>query len=56
MNVINVLLIGIGAILVVIVVAVALFIFCSVLAAWEYAKSPMAQMAEELEDNGTIEG
>ena len=53
---VNVLLIVGGAVLIVIVAAVALFVFCSILAAWEYAKSPMAQMAEELEDNGSIEG
>ena len=52
----NVLLIVGGAILVVILAAVAFFVFCAVLYAWEYAKSPGAQMAEELEGNGTIEG
>ena len=49
------LIIGIGAVAV-IVVAVLFFVTGSVLTAWTYAKSPQAQMAEELEDNGTIEG
>ena len=35
---------------------VAFFVAGAVLTAWTYAKSPQAQMAEELEDNGTIEG
>ena len=52
----NVLLIvGLGA-LAVIVIAVAFFVAGAILTAWTYAKSPQAQMAEELEDNGTIEG
>lgn len=38
------------------VVAVVLFVADVVLTVWTYAKSPQAQMAEELEDNGTIEG
>ncbi len=45
-----------AVVLVVIVVAVLLFVGGAVLTAWTYAKSPQAQMAEELEDNGTIEG
>ena len=45
-----------GVILTGIVGVVAFFILGAVLAAYEYAKSPQAQMAEELEDNGTIEG
>ena len=45
-----------GVILIGIVGVVAFFILGAVLAAYGYAKSPMAQMAEELEDNGTIEG
>ena len=49
------LIIGIGAVAV-IVVAVVIFVAGAVLTAWTYAKSPQAQMAEELEDNGTIEG
>ena len=49
------LIIGIGAVAV-ISVAVAFFVVGAVLTAWTYAKSPQAQMAEELEDNGTIEG
>lgn len=56
MNFVNVLLIIGGTILGVILIAVAFFVFCAVLYAWEYAKSPAAQMAEELEDNGSIEG
>ena len=42
--------------LAVIVVAVVFFVAGAVLIAWAYAKSPQAQMAEELEDDGTIEG
>lgn len=49
------LIIGIGAVAV-IVVAVVIFVAGAVLTAWTYAKSPYAQMAEELEDNSTIEG
>ena len=45
-----------GVILIGIVAVVAFFVLGAVLAAYEYAKSPMAQMAEELEDNGTFEG
>ena len=48
----NVFLIVGAAVLAVIVVAV-LFLIVS---AWAYAKSPRVQMAEELEDNGSIEG
>ena len=47
--------IGIGAVAV-LVVAVVILVAGAVLTAWTYAKSPHAQMAEELEDNGTIEG
>lgn len=36
--------------------AVVFFVAGAVLTVWTYAKSPQAQMAEELEDNGTIEG
>ena len=39
-----------------ITVAVVIFVAGAILTAWTYAKSPQAQMAEELEDNGTIEG
>lgn len=49
------LIIGIGA-LAVILIAVLLFVAGAILTAWTYAKSPQAHMAEELEDNGTIEG
>ena len=56
MNVMNVFLIVGIAVLAVIVVAVVVFVAGAVLTAWTYAKSPQAQMAEELEDNGTIEG
>ena len=52
----NVLLIIGAVVLAVIAVAVVLFAAGAVLTAWTYAKSPQAQMAEELEDNGTIEG
>ena len=45
-----------AAVLVVIVVAVLFFVGGAVLTAWTYAKSPQSQMAEELEDNGSIEG
>ena len=45
-----------AVVLAVIAVAVAFFVAGAVLTAWTYAKSPQAQMAEELEDNGTIEG
>ena len=45
-----------AVVLFVIVVAVLLFVGGAVLTAWTYAKSPQAQMAEELEDNGTIDG
>ena len=56
MSMTNVLLIVGIAILAIIVVAVLFFVGGAVLSAWAYAKSPQAQMAEELEDNGTIEG
>lgn len=56
MNVMNVFLIVGVAVLAVIVVAILVFVAGAVLTAWTYAKSPQAQMAEELEDNGTIEG
>lgn len=36
--------------------AVAFFVAGAILTAWTYAKSTQAQMAEELADNGTIEG
>lgn len=49
------LIVGLGA-LAVIAVAVVIFVAGAVLTAWAYAKSPQAQMTEELEDNGTIEG
>ena len=44
------------AVLAMILLAVAFFVVGAVLTAWTYAKSPHAQMAEELEDNGSIEG
>ncbi len=44
------------AVLAVIMLVVVIFVAGAVLTAWTYAKSPQAQMAEELEDNGTIEG
>lgn len=56
MSLTGILLIVGGVILIGIVGVVAFFILGAVLAAYEYAKSPQAQMAEELEDNGTIEG
>ena len=49
------LIVGLGA-LAVIAVAVVIFVAGAVLTAWTYAKWPEAQMSEELEDNGTIEG
>ena len=49
------LIVGLGA-LAVSAVAVVIFVAGAVLTAWTYAKSPQAQMTEELEDNGTIEG
>ena len=52
----NVLLIIAAVVMAVILIAVLLFVAGAVLTAWTYAKSPQAQMAEELEDNGTIEG
>ena len=55
-NMMNVFLIVGAAILAVIAAAVLFFVGGAVLTAWTYAKSPQAQMAEELEDNGTIEG
>lgn len=45
-----------GVSLVVIVAVIVFFVLGSILTAWTYAKSPQAQMTEELEDNGTIEG
>lgn len=51
----NILLIIGATVLVVIVLAVVILVAGAVLTAWTYAKSPQAQMAEELEDNGTIE-
>lgn len=52
----NVLLIIAAVVLAVILIAVLLFVAGAFLTAWTYAKSPHAQMAEELEDNGTIDG
>lgn len=52
----SILLIVGGIILVGIIGVVVFFILGAVLAAYGYAKSPMARMAEELEDNGAIEG
>ena len=49
------LIVGFGA-LAVIAVALVIFVAGAGLTAWTYAKSPQAQMTEELEDNGTIEG
>lgn len=48
------LIVGLGA-LAVIAVAVVIFVAGAVLTAWTYAKSPQAQMTEELEDNSTVE-
>ena len=56
MNVTNVFLIVGIVVLAVIVVAILVFVAGAVLTAWTYAKSPQAQMAEELEDNGSTEG
>ena len=52
----NVFLIVGAAVLAVIMVAILVFVGGAVLTAWTYAKSLQAQMAEELEDNGSIEG
>ena len=52
----NALLIVGAAVLAVIVVAIVVFVAGAILTAWTYAKSPQSQMAEELEDNGAIEG
>jgi hypothetical protein len=52
----NVFLIVGTAVMAVIVIAVLFFVCGAVLTAWTYAKSLQAQMVEELEDNGTIEG
>lgn len=47
----------VGAVaLAVVVIAIVVLVVGAVLTAWEYAKSPRAQMAEELEDEGTTEG
>ena len=54
MAVTNVFLIVGVVVLVVIVVAIVVFVAGAVLTAWEYAKSPRAQMAKELEDDGSI--
>ena len=56
MNMVNVFSIVGAVALAVIVIAIAVFVVGAILTAWEYAKSPRALMAEELEDNGTIEG
>ena len=56
MSLMNALLIVSIVALAVIVVAILVFVSGAVLTAWTYAKSPQSQMAEELEDNGTIEG
>lgn len=56
MSMTNVLLIVGIAILAIIVGAVLFFVGGGVLTAWTYAKSPQVQIAEELKDNGTIEG
>ena len=40
--------------LAVIMIAIAVFVVGAILTAWEYAKSPRAQMAKELEDDGSI--
>lgn len=52
----NALLIVGAAVLALIAVVIAVIVAGAVLTAWTYAKSPQSQMAEELEDNGTIEG
>ena len=51
MSTTNIFLIAGVAVLAVIVVAVLFFVGSE----WAYAKSPLAQMADELEDNGTTE-
>ena len=42
----------VGAAVLAVIAVVVLFL----ISAWAYAKSPRVQMAEELEDNGSIEG
>ena len=51
----NLILIAGGVILLGIVAFVAFYVLGAILTAWEYAKSPSAQMAKELEDNGCVE-
>lgn len=56
MSTTNIFLIAGVAVLAVIAVAVLFFVGGAVLTAWAYVKRPQAQMAEELEDNGSTEG
>ena len=51
MKMMNVFLIVGAAVFAVIMVAVLFFVG----SAWAYAKSPRAQIAEEIEDNGSVE-
>ena len=41
--------------LAVIVIAIAVFVVGAILTAWEYAKSPRAQMTKGLEEDGSID-
>ena len=50
----SILLIVGGVILVGIVAVVAFYVLSAILTAWEYAKSPKAQMEKELDDDGCI--
>ena len=55
MNMVNVFSIVGAVALAVIVFAIAVFVVGAILTAWEYAKSPRAQMTKELEDDGSID-
>ncbi len=54
MNMVNVFsIVGVVA-LAVIMIAIAVFVVGAILTAWEYAKSPKAQMEKERDDDGCI--
>ena len=55
MSFMGMLLIAGGVILLGIVAFVAFYVLGAILTAWEYAKSPRAQMETELEDDGCID-
>lgn len=50
----SILLIVGGVVLVCAAAVVAFFVLGAILTAWEYAKSPKAQMEKELDDGGCI--